>query len=485
MRVRRTSSMSIFAAVAVLAALSRHVAAATPPADAVQLPVVHYQLPNGLRVLVHEDHTVPAVSVNVWYFVGSKDERPGRTGFAHLFEHLMFQGSAHVGDDQHLALVAQAGGSANATTSDDRTDFFETLPSNYLELALFLESDRMGYLVDTLTQDKLDTQRGVVQNERRQTFENRPYGMAAFALREALYPESHPYHHLAIGSHSDLEAATLDDVKDFFRAWYTPENAVLCIAGDVNPARAKELVTRWFGALPSHAPPPRTQAPANIEDVSLAADKRMRLADKVSFERLYLTWPSPRWFAPGDAELDLLATVLGGRSGRLYERLVYQQRLAQGVLVIQSSAALGSQFQIVATAQAGHTAAELEAAVQAEIARLLGAEPVTDEELRRAKTAWEAQFVYGLEGYERRADMVNQYFDHFGEPGGFERDRDRYLKATREQVMKTAHAVLEGHKVALVVAPDKEPEKSPGKKAPAGGGGGGGGKASSSAKGAR
>ena len=421
--------------------------------DAIRLSVTEYKLPNGLSVLIHEDHAAPVVAVNLWYLVGSKDEKPGRTGFAHLFEHLMFQGSVHVGDDQHLALVAQAGGSANATTSEDRTNFFETLPSNYLELALYLEADRMGFLVEALTQDKLDTQRGVVQNERRQSYENQPYGMSRLALRETLYPETHPYHHPAIGSHADLEAATLDDVKQFFRAWYTPDNAVLTIAGDVDPARAIDLVMRWFGPIPSgmsHGSPPRPQ----VAEVVLAADKRIRLGDRVSFERLSLVWPSPRWFAPGDAELDLLATVLGGKSGRLYRRLVHEQQIAQSVAVMQLSAKLGSEFHIVAMARPGHTAAEMEKVVGAELAKLLGAEPITDEELARAKSAWEAQFVYGLEGYEHRADMLSAYYEQLGDVVGFARDRERYLKATRAEVMKTAASVLGAHHVVMVVGPE-------------------------------
>lgn len=426
----------------------RRGAAARPAPGDVRLPVSTHRLQNGLTLLVHEDHTVPVVSVHVWYFVGSKDEVPGRTGFAHLFEHLMFQGSAHVADDQHLALVAEAGGSANATTSDDRTNFFETLPSNYLELALWLESDRMGFFVDTLTQAKLDTQRGVVQNERRQTYDNRPYGQAQFALREAIYPPSHPYHHLPIGSHQDLDAATLDDVKQFFRTWYTPENAVLTIAGDVDPVRARALAERYFGPLPSRRPPPHPE----VTEVTLAEDKRVELTDKVTLERLYLVWPTPRWFAPGDAELDLLATVLGGKSGRLYKRLVYDLGIAQSVEVAQASAKLGSQFLIVATAKPGHTAAECQRALDEELARLQGAAPITDEELGRAQNQWEALFVYGLEGIEGRADRLDQYYDALGDAAGFERDRARYLSASRAEVQKAA-ARLAGHRLTLTVVP--------------------------------
>jgi zinc protease len=247
-------------------------------------------------------------------------------------------------------------------------------------------------------------------------------------------------------------------VKDFFRAWYTPENAAIAIAGDVTVARAKELVARWFGPLPSHAPPRHAEAKA----VTLSEGKRVRLEDQVSFERLHLAWPSPRWFAPGDAELDLLATVLGGR-GRLYQRLVYEQQIAQSVQVVQASSKLGSLFEIVATARPGHTAAELEAAIGAELKSLLDKKPIDDEELARARAQWEATFVYGLEGIERRADIIGQYYDGIGDAAGFGRDRARYLDASKDAIMKTAAAVLGRPHVTVVVAPGKPqaPAKTP------------------------
>ena len=422
------------------------------------LSVATFKLKNGLTVLVHEDHTVPVVAVNVWYHVGSKDEHPGRTGFAHLFEHLMFQGSAHVGDDEHLRLIAEAGGSANATTSEDRTNFFEAVPANFLERALFLESDRMGWFVDALTQPKLDTQRDVVRNERRQSYENRPYGMAAFSIHEAIYPADHPYHWLTIGTHEDLEAANLEDVKAFFKAWYTPENASLAIAGDVTLAKAKTLAEKYFAEIPSHAPPEHAKA----EPVKLAADQRGHLEDRVTLERMELVWPSPAWFGPGDAELDLLATILGGKSGRLYKRLVYDLKVAQSVQVGQSSAKLGSLFQIVVTARPGHTAQEMEKLVDEEIGKLLGPQPITAEELSRAKNHWEALFVYGLQSIEGRADVVSQYLDALGSADSFDRDRHRYLDATPEALMKQAGETLRSHRYALTITPlPKGAQKGP------------------------
>jgi zinc protease len=432
--------------------------AKTPPAGSVKLPVTTFKLKNGLTVLVHEDHAVPLVAVNVWYHVGSKDERPGRFGFAHLFEHMMFQGSAHVGDDEHLRLVTEAGGSANGTTNKDRTNFFELAPSNFLERMLYLESDRMGFLLDALTKEKLDNQRDVVRNERRQNYENRPYGMVPFAISDALYPPNHPYHHLTIGSHEDLEAATLDDVKDFFRTWYTPSNATLALAGDVTPARAKELAERYFGGLPSRPAPPTTKA----TPLSLSEDKRVELKDRVSLERVYIVWHSPAEFAPGDAELDLLAAVLGGRSGRLYRRLVHELQLAQSVEVAQSSERLGSQFQIIATARPGHTAAEIEKVIDEELGKLRAGSPVTDEELERARNQWEATFVYGLQplgGTGGRADRISHYFYILGKADSFEKDRRRYVDATLAAVNKTARAVTSAHRLVVVVKPLEETPK--------------------------
>jgi zinc protease len=432
-------------------------AAERPPAPPkpVHLPVTTFKLGNGLTVLVHEDHTVPLCAVDVWYHVGSKDERAGRTGFAHLFEHMMFQGSAHVGDDEHLRLVAEAGGEANGTTNLDRTNYFETFPSNFLDRMLFLESDRMGFLLDTLTQEKLDNQREVVLNERRQSYENRPYGMVPFAIADALYPPDHPYRHPTIGERKDIESATLDEVKEFFRAWYTPANASVAIVGDVTPARARELAEKYFGALPSHAPPEHRVAPP----VKLEADKRVELEDRVALERLYLVWPSPPLFKPGDAELDLLATVLGGRSGRLYKRLVHELQVAQDVQVHQASGMLASEFRVVVTAKPGHTAAEMEKLVQAELAQLTSSAPLTREELERAKNQWDAAFVYGLEGVGQIADQIGSYYYHLGRGDGFDDDRKRYIDATLPKVQAEAARILGEHRVTVTVKPARAPAK--------------------------
>lgn len=423
------------------------------------LPYTQFKLDNGLTVLVHEDHTVPVVAVDVWYHVGSRDEVAGKTGFAHLFEHMMFEGSAHVADKMHFKYVQEAGGWGNGTTNTDRTNYFELLPSNFLELGLWLESDRMGFLLTTLTKEKLDNQRDVVRNEKRQNYDNRPYGLAPKAIYENVYPPSHPYHHLTIGEHEDLERATVEDVKAFFRKYYAPVNATLAIAGDVDAATVKTLVEKYFGPLPRALPPDRPQkAPPPPK---LTAEKRVQLDDRVALERVWYVWPSPPLFAGGDAELDLLASVLGGKSGRLYKRLVYESRIAQSVEVAQASAPLSSIFQIVVTLKPGHTAAEAQPIVDEEVARARK-ELVTARELDKAKNEYEAQFVYALMsvgGFGGRADILNRYDYFAGDAGYIDRDLERYRGATAEAVRDAAQRTLGAGRVVVTVSPKKKEAK--------------------------
>ncbi len=439
----------------VLVPLLVAVAGAALAAPPKKLPVLQSKLGNGLTLIVQEDHTVPIVAVDLWYHVGSKEEKPGRTGFAHLFEHMMFKGSAHVGDGEHMRSINEAGGTNNASTNTDRTNFHEVVPSNFLERALWLESDRMGFLLDALTKEKLDNQRDVVRNERRQNYENRPYGMAIKAVMEKIYPEKHPYHWLTIGDHADLEAASVDDVKEFFKTWYVPGNASLALVGDVTPAEAKRLAEKYFGALPTHATPQRPK----VAPVVLAADQKVRLEDKVSLERVNLAWPSPAIFAPGDADLDLLTTVLASKSGRLYERMVYRDRVAQSVAVEQGSRKLGSVFEIVATARPGHDAAELTKIIDEELQALTTNRPVTAAEVTRAMGQWEASFVYSLEGIFGRAERFNAYFADTGKADGVEQDLARYRKATAASVNQWAKKVLGGHRVEVVVVPAPKANK--------------------------
>ena len=438
-------------------------AAKSDSGGAPSLPVSTFTLKNGLTVVVSEDHTAPIVAVELWYHVGSKDEPKGRSGFAHLFEHMMFKGSAHVADGEHFKKISEAGGTNNASTNPDRTNYHEVLPSNFLARALWLESDRMGFLLDTLTLEKLDNQRDVVRNERRQNYENRPYGMAYKAIAEALYPEDHPYHHLTIGDHADLEKASLDDVKQFFRDWYTPSNASLVVVGDTTVAEVKKLAETYFEPLPSHPPLPGPTAQA----VKLDAEKRLALTDKVSLERVYLVWPSPANYAPGDAELDLLGTILSSRTGRLYEKLVHSMQVAQSVQAEQGGSRLAGEFEIIATARPGHTAAELEKLIDEEIKKLIGDAPVTQAELDRARNGWEARFVYSLEDARARSTRINDYLYNTGKADGIATDFARYRNATVDGVMKAARSVLGPGRVVLAITPAPKAAKTAAPAAPA------------------
>jgi zinc protease len=405
-------------------------------------------------VILHEDHATPIVCVNVWYHVGSKNERPGRTGFAHLFEHMMFQGSKHY-DRDYFGPLQRAGGKLNGSTSQDRTNYWETVPSNYLELALWMESDRMGFLLPAMTEAKFTNQRDVVKNERRQSYENRPYGLAHETLLAAMYPPEHSYSWPTIGSMADLDAATRDDVAGFFRRYYHPGNASLCIAGDFDPAQARRLVAKYFGPIP--AGPKVDELPAR--PAQLAEAKRIQMTDRVGLPRLYLTWPTVPEFAADDAELDMLAEVLaGGKTSRLFKTLVREKQIAQDVQASQHSGEIAGAFLVVVTARPGHTLAELEAVVREEIRRVQTELP-TVEELSRATNEHETQTVRALEsisGFGGRADRLNRYNVRTGDPGYLVKDFERYLNVTPAGVQQVAQKYLGEKCVALEVVPGKE-----------------------------
>ena len=348
------------AALLVFAFAAPALAQAPAPAPAptkLELSYTTFTLPNGLTVILHEDHSVPILTTNMWYHVGSAREKPGRTGFAHLFEHLMFMGSGHVKPGEFDEWLEEAGGDNNGSTETDRTNYWINVPSNALELALFLESDRMGYLLDSMTPKTVDAQRDVVKNERRQSYENRPYGLAEPTIGEMLYPSGHPYHWPVIGYMDDLTAASYDDVVEFFKRYYAPSNASLVVAGDIDTARARTLVEKWFSDVKAGPPPD----PITIPGVRLTTVQKKTLTDRVQLPRLYLAWITPRHLEPGDAALDVVSDILaGGKNSRLYKRLVYDMQIAQDVSASQQSAALASSFQIEATARPGHTVAELQ-----------------------------------------------------------------------------------------------------------------------------
>jgi zinc protease len=384
-------------------------------------------LSNGLDVIVHEDHNLPMVAVNIWYHVGSKNERPGITGFAHLFEHLMFEGSAHH-DHGYFPPLQRAGGQLNGSTNADRTNYWEVVPTGALDLALWMESDRMGYLLPALSEQKFNNQRDVVLNERRQNYENRPYGLAGMALSAAMFPPEHPYHWLTIGSADDLRAASLDLVRDFFQRYYHPSNASLSLAGDIETERALDLAEQYFGELPAGPKVDRVTAAARLDD-----SRNLVLEDRVELPRLYMSWHSPAMFGEEDAELDIAADVLThGKTSRLYKTLVYERRVATDVAAYQQSREIAGQFQIVCTAAAGVALTELHSAILAAIADLAGAGP-TPIELERGVAQTEAQFIYRLQtigGFGGKGDQLNAYNTYIGDPGYFSVDRQRYLEVT-------------------------------------------------------
>lgn len=410
-------------------------------------------LDNGLDVIVHEDHRCPIVAVNIWYHVGSKNEHPGRTGLAHLFEHLMFEGSAHH-DSGYFAPLQQAGGSLNGSTNCDRTNYWEVVPANALELALWLESDRLGYLLPALTSTKFEKQRAVVLNERRERYENRPYGLAVMALMAHLFPVGHPYHWTTIGESEDVRAATLDDAHQFFRTFYHPGNASLTVAGDVSTESALDLVRRHFDEIPSGPPIP----PVDVaEHPAYSDDVRIMLEDRVELPRVYLAWRTPRLFSAGDAGMDLLGEVLaGGKTSRLYRTLVHDRRVATDVSASQGSRECAGWFCVAATAAPGHELAELERIIGDELATLTrdGPKPV---EVERGLAQIEAQFVYGLQsvgGFNGRSDHLNAYNVYASDPGFMSVDRARYAATTIDQIRELAATQLAPRRrVTLSVVP--------------------------------
>jgi zinc protease len=416
------------------------------------ISVTKHTLANGLDVLLHEDHGCPIVAVNVWYHVGSKNERPGHTGFAHLFEHLMFEGSEHH-DKGFFPPLQGAGATLNGSTNADRTNYWEVVPSNALELALWMESDRMGFLLPALTEAKFANQRDVVLNERRQNYENRPYGLAPMAMVGALFPPDHPYHWTTIGQIADLHAARLDDVRRFFSDYYHPANASLALAGDINPEDALALARAYFEPLP----PGPVVAPVRPEPPSLAAEIRLVLEDRVELPRIYVSWLTPAMFADGDAQLDLVADVLAnGKTSRLYRRMVFEERIATDVSAVQNSREVGGFLQVAATAAPGFTLPELDRVITEEVARLAAEGPTIDE-IDRGRVQTEAQFMFRLQtvgGFGGKSDQLNAYNVFLSDPEFFERDLERYGSVTIEALRAAAQSHLNhSRRVVLSIVP--------------------------------
>ena len=410
-----------------------------------------YQLPNGVEVILAPDKAVPLVAVNIWYHVGSGDEVHGKSGFAHLFEHMMFQGSKNVGSDKHFEILRKIGAEEiNGTTNSDRTNYYEVVPANQLETALWLESDRMSHLLDILDKKELDNQIDVVRNERRQRYDNVPYAAARFAMHAALYPEGHPYRYLTIGKHEDLVSASIDDVKAFFRTWYVPSNSTIAIVGDFEPAKVKPLVNKWFGSFPKSTKPTVVDVPAPTTSA-----RKVEVSDGFAkLRQVTYAWHSPAVYAPEDAELGIAAEVLGAEgSGRLYKALVYDRSLAQSVRVGQMGTQFSGVFAITVTLRSDADDAEVGKLVTAELDRM-AREPISEPERARVVARTEAAMIFSLEGLNARANTLQAYNHFLGDPGRLSWDLDRYRHATPETIRMAVSRYLHvQHMVTITTKP--------------------------------
>jgi zinc protease len=419
------------------------------PGATIKIPNETYTLPNGLTVILSADHSTPTVAVAAWYHVGSKNETPGRTGFAHLFEHVMFTGSGHVPYGLHDKLTEGVGGNNNGTTSNDRTVYYETEPSNYLETALWLEADRMGYLLDTLDIAKLNAQRDIVKNERRQSMDNQPYGRADEILAEAIYPAMHPYSWSVIGSMTDLSAASEDDVKNFFRLYYAPNNAFLSIVGDFDPVQAKTWIAKYFGEFPRGKAVTRPMA----GPVTLTAEKRLVYEDRVQVPRLYIVWPTVGETNDDRFALQVLDAITAGpRTARLTKALVYDQQAASAVGTSQDSNETAGEFMITVTPRPGHSLTDLEKATDAIFERLKTEGP-TAEEIQRATAGLELQFVSGLQSNLGKAMRLADGAGFHGNANDYQTEYAKSLAVTAADVKRVANKYLTRGRVVLSIVP--------------------------------
>lgn len=413
-----------------------------------------YVLENGLTVILHEDHSAPVASIMMMYHVGSKNEKKGKTGFAHLFEHMMFQGSQHVQKEEHFRLLQQVGANVNGSTSEDRTNYFETLPSNGVELAIYLESDRMGFLLPAMDQTKLDNQRDVVKNERRQTTENVPYGLSYETIAKALYPGTHPYSWPVIGSMADLSAASLEDVKMFFATYYAPNNACVVIAGDIDPLQVKTWVGKYFGPIPRGK---AFERPAP-QEITLGADKRIVLEDRVQLPRLYLTWPSARGYTRIDAVRDVMTDVLGaGKNSRLYKSLVYEKQIAQSVTASQSGSEIAGELAITVTAKPGKTLTEMETAVHQVLDDMLK-NGVTEKEVQTSLNQKEASLINRQATVFGKTIGLASAFTLSGDAANINRELERFKGITPAEVLADARQAFAQPKIVLSIVPQGKPE---------------------------
>ena len=446
---KKRSVLSLIALLLTITVGQTAFAQKTASATAIKIPFETYKLPNGLNVILSVDKTTPTIAVDVWYHVGSKNEMPGRTGFAHLFEHVMFTGSGHVPYGLHDKLTEGVGGNNNGTTNNDRTLYYENIPSNYLESALWIEADRLGFLLDTLDIAKLNAQRDVVKNERRQSVDNQPYGRVSEIFYAAMYPKGHPYSWPVIGSMTDLSAASEEDVKAFFRQYYTPNNAFLAIVGDFDPAQAKAWITKYFADLPQG----KTVERPNIALAKLDASKRLVYEDKVQVPRLYIQWPSVGEKNADDIPLSVMSSILSGsRTARLTKALVYDSQLASQIFAFQNGNEDAGQFQLIVVPRPDHTLSEIEDAVDQVIKKFI-AEGPTEEELQRSKAGLESGFLRGLESNLGKANQLLDGAVFHDDPGYFSADYQKTLAVTGADVKRVAAKYLAGNRIVLSVVP--------------------------------
>jgi zinc protease len=420
-----------------------------------QIPIERYTLDNGLRVVLSQDHALPVVSLNLWYNVGSRNEVPGRTGLAHLFEHMMFQGSLNVSDTQHVALLERAGGSVNGSTWLDRTNYYATLPASHLELGLWLESDRLGFFLPALTQQKFDNQREVVKNERRQRVDNAPYGDWDERMQALLYPPDHPYHHSVIGSMDDLDAATLDDVRDFFRTYYAPDNAVLTLCGDFDRDQARRLIDRYFGPIPRGPGVPPLPGRPRLDPLHLGGEVRETVASAVAAPRVYVSYRIPPYGTQEYYVTDVVTELLaGGKSARLYRALVRERRIARGVGAFVLPLVTGAAALILrGNVPPGHEPGPVEAALLEELDRL-GREGPDADEMDRARVSVEARRVLELQKVSERADQLSMFTTFFDQPELINTELDRYRAVTADDVRRLiAEHLSSDNRVVLTYVP--------------------------------
>jgi zinc protease len=444
--VEMRTSLTTGALVALAIALPAPAAEAQAPLPSI--PFERYQLPNGLDVILHQDRSIPVVHVNVTYHVGSGNERPGQSGYAHLFEHLMFQGSKHVGLGQHDVVLRDIGGRGeNGTTNTERTNYFESVPSNQLETALWLESDRMGYLL--LDQQAMDTQREVVRNERRSRYENVAFSQEVFAVGTAMYPEGHPYRHLTIGLHEDLQRATLDDAREFFARWYVPANATLVLAGDFDISKARALIEKWFGTFPA-SKRPKIAVP---QPPVMTAKVQQTFQDPLATTaRIRYVWPTPAFFAPGDAELDLIADMLASNTGRLRRALFYDKPLASSVGASQNSRGFTSEFHMVVDLRPMTGAIDVHNEI-ASVLNTIAQRGVGERELKQAVASREARAIRSLETLAGRAGLMQTYVHNGRDPDSIAWDLGRYRQVTVKGIQETVARLLTDKRVEIITVP--------------------------------